>query len=339
MLPPPTSFLNLTEPEVGLDAGGVAIHHQADGAGRCEHRCLAVAHAVLLAVAHGDFPRVLAGRHDLGRHGVAALDLVAGVAVHAQHVEHVALVVGEAGERTHAAGGAGAGGVGVTGHQRRERRCPGATLDRVVGKAERHQQRAEVGVADAQLAELAAGLGDLLGRVVGAADQDLLRREDDLDRVHVAIDVEVAVLVEVVQQVDRRQVARRVVEVHVLAARVGAVDAAGGVSGVPLVDRGVELQARGRRTPTTPWPSRATGRGHGRVRTTEPSFTAYRFHSVSSMTACMNSSLTRTELLAFWYWMLKLSDPSRSMSKPASRSTRALRSSLALHHTNSSMSG
>ena len=53
----------------------------------------------------------------------------------------------------------------------------------------------------------------------------------------------------------------------------------------------------------------------------------------------MNSSLTRTELLAFWYWMLKLSAPSRSMSKPASRSTRALRSSLALHHTNSSMSG
>ena len=57
------------------------------------------------------------------------------------------------------------------------------------------------------------------------------------------------------------------------------------------------------------------------------------------MTACMNSSLTRTELLAFWYWMLKLSEPSRSMSKPASRSTRALRSSLALHQTNSSTSG
>src|SRR4029079_14523272 len=75
------------------------------------------------------------------------------------------------------------------------------------------------------------------------------------------------------------------------------------------------------------------------VRTIEPSFTAYRFSAVSSMTACMNSSLTRTELLAFWYWMLKLSAPSRSMSKPASRNTRALRSSLALHHTNSSMSG
>ena len=53
----------------------------------------------------------------------------------------------------------------------------------------------------------------------------------------------------------------------------------------------------------------------------------------------MNSSVTRTELLAFWYWIERLSAPSRSMSNPASRSTRALRSSLALHQTNSSTSG
>ena len=53
----------------------------------------------------------------------------------------------------------------------------------------------------------------------------------------------------------------------------------------------------------------------------------------------MNSSVTRTELFAFWYWIEWLSLPSRSMSKPASRSARALRSSIALHHTNSSMSG
>ena len=30
----------------------------------------------------------------------------------------------------------------------------------------------------------------------------------------------------------------------------------------------------------------------------------------------MNSSVTRTELLAFWYWIEWLSAPSRSMSKP-----------------------
>ena len=53
----------------------------------------------------------------------------------------------------------------------------------------------------------------------------------------------------------------------------------------------------------------------------------------------MNSSVTRTELLAFWYCRLIESLPSRSMSNPASRSTRALRSSMALHQMKSSMSG
>ena len=53
----------------------------------------------------------------------------------------------------------------------------------------------------------------------------------------------------------------------------------------------------------------------------------------------MNSSETRTELFAFWYWIENESAPSRSMSKPASRSTRALRSSLTLHQMNSSTSG
>src|SRR3981081_1203739 len=53
----------------------------------------------------------------------------------------------------------------------------------------------------------------------------------------------------------------------------------------------------------------------------------------------MNPSVTRAELLAFWYWMEWLSLPSRSMSKPASRSARALRSSMALHQMKSSTSG
>src|SRR5580700_8559683 len=77
----------------------------------------------------------------------------------------------------------------------------------------------------------------------------------------------------------------------------------------------------------------------GRVRTTEPSVLAVRSQSRPSITACMNSSVTRTELLAFWYCVEWLSEPSRSMSKPASRSTRALRSSIALHQMKSSTSG
>ena len=53
----------------------------------------------------------------------------------------------------------------------------------------------------------------------------------------------------------------------------------------------------------------------------------------------MNSSVTRTELLAFWYWIEWKPSPSIDMSKPASRSAAALSSSLALHQMNSRMSG
>src|SRR5215216_3627406 len=77
----------------------------------------------------------------------------------------------------------------------------------------------------------------------------------------------------------------------------------------------------------------------GTVSSTSPVVTALSSQSAPSTTACMNSSVTRTELLAFWYWRELLSLPSRSMSKPASRSTRALRSSFALHQMNSSTSG
>src|SRR3954470_1182065 len=58
-----------------------------------------------------------------------------------------------------------------------------------------------------------------------------------------------------------------------------------------------------------------------------------------SSTARMNSSETRTELLAFWYCTEVMSTPPRSMSNPASRSARILCSSRALVSTNSSMSG
>src|SRR5918995_95542 len=72
---------------------------------------------------------------------------------------------------------------------------------------------------------------------------------------------------------------------------------------------------------------------------TSPVIRARRPNSESASTARMNSSVTRTELLAFWYCTEAMSEPPRSMSNPASRSTRILASSLALVCTNSSMSG
>src|SRR5690349_4581395 len=75
------------------------------------------------------------------------------------------------------------------------------------------------------------------------------------------------------------------------------------------------------------------------VSMTAPSARAVRPNSVPASTARMKESLTRTELLAFWYWTLTMSLPPRSMSKPASRRARILSSSRALVSMNSSMSG
>jgi hypothetical protein len=53
----------------------------------------------------------------------------------------------------------------------------------------------------------------------------------------------------------------------------------------------------------------------------------------------MNSSVARTELLAFWNWIDCQASPFRLMSYPASPSAQAFCSSFALHHTNSRTSG
>src|SRR5919112_463803 len=75
------------------------------------------------------------------------------------------------------------------------------------------------------------------------------------------------------------------------------------------------------------------------VSMTSPEVRARRPNSRFASTARMNSSFTRTELLAFWYCTLVMSWPPRSMSNPASRSTRIFSSSRAFVSTNSSMSG
>ncbi len=66
------------------------------------------------------------------------------------------------------------------------------------------------------------------------------------------------------------------------------------------------------------------------LRIGSPVVRALRLKSPPVSTACMNSSDTRTELLAFWYWTLTMSLPPRSMSNPASRRTRTLASSSGL---------
>ena len=85
--------------------------------------------------------------------------------------------------------------------------------------------------------------------------------------------------------------------------------------------------------------SRMSSRAGTGSPTGSPVVRAIRRHSRSSSTARMNSSVTRTELFAFWYWIDRKPSPSSDMSKPASRSAAALSSSCALHQMKSRMSG
>src|SRR5919112_1567357 len=73
--------------------------------------------------------------------------------------------------------------------------------------------------------------------------------------------------------------------------------------------------------------------------TTEPSTRAVSSHSSPRSARSMNSSVTRTELLAFWYWIDAKASESSRMSKPASRRAAAFSSSRALHQMKSLMSG
>ena len=280
-------LLVLDEGELGLDAGGVAVHHEADGAGGGEDGDLGVAEAVAFAVGEGAVPGVAAGGDELVELGddkrrsfdfalrLAALargfaqddrllfwlaDVVDLGAVHADDVEEWLAVDVEAGAGAagnlgllgdgggRAERGAGFGDarglpVGVAAEDGGEGCGEVASGAGVVGQAEGHEQRAEVGVAEAERAIVVRVARDHLGGIAGGVDDDLHGGGDDGDGIAVGGDVELPAGGEELEQVEAGEVAGRVVEEHVLAAWVGGVDAGRVLAGVPAVDGGVVLHS------------------------------------------------------------------------------------------------
>jgi hypothetical protein len=158
-------LLELHQGEVGLDAGGVAIHHQADGAGGRDDRGLGVAVAVALAELQGPVPGLLGMGHQglIRAGGVVEGDRVDGqaliapalsmgraamVADHPQHVPGVGLVVRERPELARHLGG---GGVGHAGHDGGDRAAQRPARVGIVRKAHGHEQAADIGVAEASV--------------------------------------------------------------------------------------------------------------------------------------------------------------------------------------------
>ena len=178
--PAADQLLELDQREVGLDAGGVAVHHEADGAGRREEAGLGVPVAVGLAEREALLPGRGGQLEDLAVQPADRAELAAGVGVHAHDPlvrRGVPLVPVVGADDLGELRGALVGGAG---HQAGDRGGDRAAARGVVGVAGGHQQRAEVGVADAELAVGAGGLGDLLGREVREADGDVHRRDDEL---------------------------------------------------------------------------------------------------------------------------------------------------------------
>ena len=183
-------LLELDQGAVGLEACGVAVHHQSDGAGGRDHRNLGVAKAVLLAEIEGVIPgpaggfnqqflRAVGGdqRHRRDRQalvaaGGGAVEAVSGPAVVADHPQHRLAVGGVAGESAQLFGHLGRSGVGDAGHDRAEGCGHRPALVAVVGQARGHQEATDVGVTEAEGAVFVGKLSDLLRRVLGHQHRD-----------------------------------------------------------------------------------------------------------------------------------------------------------------------
>ena len=259
-----SELLELHQREVRLDAGGVAIHDQADRAGRRDDGRLGVAVAVLLAQRDREVPGAAGGNCQVlvlevgfvecHRNGAQVLVAdgcaIGGAAVVAHDPQHVLAVLGEAVERTELLRHLGGGGIGDARHDGRDGSADRAALVAVIGDAGGHEQAADIGEAEAQRAELVGELGDLLGRELRHHHRNLEHHGPQADGMFEGGNVELARhRIAELQQVQGGEVAGRIVEEHIFRTRIRGADLARRRAGVPVVDGGVVLDARVGRGP------------------------------------------------------------------------------------------
>ncbi len=210
-------LLELDQREVGFNACGVTIHQKADSSGGGNDHGLCIAIAICLASSDRLVPSGACLRQQ-GRVRARGIgNQIRRVSVHPHDSIVRVAILGVAFVRPHGRSRSRGAEICATCHQRRDRRGNAAPGIGVVRHAVRHQISAEVGVAQPQLPESAGVVADLLGRIARRRHDDLLREEHDVDRVLERLDVERAVRPPELHEVQGREVAGRVVDVHVLA--------------------------------------------------------------------------------------------------------------------------
>ena len=240
---------------VRFDASGIAVHQEGDGPRGGQHGHLRVAVSVLFSQFKRLIPAVLGGLpyviEFLG--GADVLHRRAVQFDDAEHGPHV--VLGQRFRHVHAArvfvaferaellGHARRLLVGFAGHDGGDGPGQGAGIVRVIGQPVAHDERAEVGVTQAEGAEDVRVLGDFPDRIARVVHQDFLRRDEEAHRGLETVHIEGPVLAFEFHQVQGREVAGGVVEKHVLGAGVGGMDRLRALACVPFLNRAVVLQS------------------------------------------------------------------------------------------------
>ncbi|CAB4880275.1 unannotated protein [freshwater metagenome] len=168
--PAADQLLELHEREVRLDARRVAVHHETDRSGGCQNRGLGVAPPVLLPQFQAGLPLLVGQPQHVAIKTRHVSDVVVCRSVLAHDALVPLLIAGVALIGADDAGELGAALVGSTGHEARDRRRERPATVGVVGQPGRHEQGAEVCIADAELPVPTSGVADGLGREVGKAD-------------------------------------------------------------------------------------------------------------------------------------------------------------------------
>ncbi len=133
--------------------------------------------------------------------------------------------------------------VGVAGHDGRDRAGERAAFVGIIRQAVAHAERTEVRKAEAERAEDVGIFRDVLRRIAGVVHENFLRGDENAHGGLEALDVELAVFALELHQVQRREIARGVVDENVFAARIRGVNRLGALAGVPFLDRAVVLDA------------------------------------------------------------------------------------------------
>ena len=240
--PASRELLVLHEGDVGLDAGRVAIHHEGDRAGGRDHRDLRVPVAGLGAERRALLPGCPHRIHQVAGQG-ARVDSIHVRAMLGDDAQHRLAVLRETGKGPRHGGDACAGRVRVPVHEGAQSRRDPTPLVTVVGDSPRHEERAQVRVAQTERPVVMAVPLDRrrgIGRVI---DDDFLGQDHGLDAVLVSVGVEALVRAQEFHEVQGGEIARGVVQVHVFRAWVRSVDTSAVWNCMPIVDRGVELDA------------------------------------------------------------------------------------------------